>query len=91
MHRTQDVYPLSHFRQNTKDHLERIAEGSIETITQNGKAAMVVMSPQTYDALALSLERGQAWDEAIEGIKQGRGKDARTAIKEVASELGLEL
>ena len=51
MHRTQDTYPLSHFRQRTGEHLERIRDGRVETITQNGQAAMVVMSPERYDFL----------------------------------------
>lgn len=65
LHRTQDTYSLSHFRQHTKEHLARLEEGRVETITQNGDAAMVVMSPETYDALRIELERGQLWDQAI--------------------------
>lgn len=33
MHRTQDTYALSHFRQHTGEHLERFREGRVETIT----------------------------------------------------------
>jgi len=86
MHRTQDTYPLSHFRQHTGEHLQRLTEGTIETITQNGEAAMVVMSPETYDAMALALERGQLWDEAIARFDTGeRGVEARAAIEKLAS------
>ena len=91
VHRTQDTYPLTHFRQHTGDHLERIAEGRVETITQNGEAAMVVMSPETYDAMRITLERGHLWDEAIARLGEGRGIDARKAIEDVAKTLGLEL
>lgn len=92
MHRTQDTYPLSHFRQHTGDHLKRLAEGRVETITQNGEAAMVVMSPETYDALAIALERGHLWDQAIARFEAGeRGVEAREAIETVASRLGLKL
>lgn len=44
--------------------------------TQNGQAAMVVMSPERYDFLAHSAERGRIW---------------REAIRDLADELGLEL
>lgn len=91
MHRTQDTYPLSHFRQHTGDHLKRLAEGRVETITQNGQAAMVVMSPETFDAMTIALERGPHWDEAIARVGEGRGVDARKAIRTVAEKLGLEL
>lgn len=92
MHRTQDTYPLSHFRQHTGDHLERLAAGRVETITQNGQAAMVVMSPETYDAMRIELERGHLWDQAIARFEAGeRGVDAREAIEQVASRLNLTL
>ena len=37
MHRTQDTYPLSHLRQHMNDHLARVKNGAVETITQNGE------------------------------------------------------
>jgi prevent-host-death family protein len=91
LHQTKDTYPLSHFRQHTGEHLERLAEGRVETITQNGEAAMVVMSPETYDAMAIVLERGHLWDQAIAGIEKGEGRDSREVIHEVAKKFGLEL
>lgn len=91
MHRTQDTYPLSHFRQHTGDHLKRLAAGRVETITQNGQAAMVVMSPETYDAMRIELERGHLWDQAIARFDAGeRGVDAREAIEQVAARLNLK-
>ena len=52
---------------------------------------MVVMSPETYDAMRIEIERGQLWDQAIARIGEGRGRDAREAIHEVATRLGLKL
>lgn len=40
MHQTQDTYSLTHFRQKTQEHLDRIAGAAVETITQNGEAAI---------------------------------------------------
>ena len=37
MHRTQDTYLLSDFRQRTSEHLDRIREGRVETITRMAK------------------------------------------------------
>jgi PHD/YefM family antitoxin component YafN of YafNO toxin-antitoxin module len=60
----------------------------VETITQNGEAAMVVMSPETYDAMAIELVRGGLWDQAIARFDAGdRGTDAREAIGQVAVRL----
>ena len=91
MHRTQDTYSLSHFRQRTSEHLDRIREGRVETITQNGQAAIVVMSPERYDFLVHSAERGHIWREAIRAHRAGEpGIPAREAIRDLAEDLGLE-
>lgn len=90
MHKTRDTYSLSHFRQHTGEHLSRLGEGRVETITQNGEAAMVVMSPDTYDNMRIELERGLRWDRAIDGIPEGRGRDAREVIRELQAKVGAE-
>ena len=92
MHRTQDTYSLSDFRQRTSEHLDRIREDRVETITQNGQAAMVVMSPERYDFLVHSAERGHMWREAIKAHRAGEPRiPAGEAIRELAEELGAEL
>lgn len=91
MHQTKHTFPLSHFRQHTTDHLKRIAEGAVEVITQNGVAALVVMSPERYDALTHEVERGRMWRQAIARIGTDEGQDARSAIQGVAEELGVAL
>jgi len=89
MHRTQDTYSLSDFRQRTSEHLDRIREGRVETITQNGQAAMVVMSPERYHFLVHSAERGHMWRGAIRAHRAGeRGTPAKEAIRDLAEELG---
>ena len=81
---------MSHFRQRTSEHIERIQDGRIETITQNGRAAMVIMSPERYDFLVHSAERGHLWREAIRAYQAGeRGVPAKEAIRGVADELGV--
>ena len=92
MHRTQDIYPLSHFRHRTGEHLARIRDGRVEAITQNGQAVMVVMSPERYDFLVHSAERGHLWREAIRAYRAGeRGVPANEAIRSLAAEFGVEL
>ena len=68
-------------------------DGSLDTtITQNGQAAMIVMSPERYDFLVHSAERGHLWREAIRAHRAGEpGVPARDAIRSLADELGVEL
>jgi len=70
--------------------LDRIREGRVETITQNGQAAMVVMSPERYDFLIHSVERGHLWREAIDAHRAGDpGTPARDAIRELVEDMAL--
>ena len=60
----------------------------METITQNGQAAMVVMSPERYDFLVHSAERGHMWREAIRAHRAGEpGIPAKEAVRELDVEL----
>ena len=53
---------------------------------------MVVMSPERYDFLVHSAERGHMWREAIRAHRAGEPEiPAREAIRDLAEELGLEL
>ena len=81
MHRTKDTYPLSHFRQHMKDHLARVRDGAVETITQNGEAALVVMSPETYDSMVHLLQRGSIWDQSIDRIEHEEKGERRSASR----------
>ena len=91
-HRIQDTYSLTNFREKTREHLARLAEGRIETITQNGEAAMVVMSPKRYDFLVHAAERGHVWKAALERLEAGdTGRDAREVVRELADDFGVTL
>lgn len=81
MHRTSDTYPLSDLRKNMAEHVERVSEGAVETITQNGRAAMIVMSPARYDALIHEAERGHLWDRALARIDAGEEGISGNALK----------
>ena len=92
MHRTRDTYSLTDFREKTGEHLARLAEGSIEVITQNGEAAMVVMSPERFDFLVHAAERGHIWKAALDRLESGEtGRDARAVVRELADEFGVTL
>ena len=92
LHRIQDTYSLTDFREKTGEHLRRLADGAVETITQNGEAAMVVMSPERYDFLVHAAERGHIWKAALARLEAGgTGQDAREVIEELAADFGVTL
>jgi prevent-host-death family protein len=72
MHHAQDTYSLTDFKQNAKEHLDRLrATGRPEILTVNGKAEAVVMAPETYDRLLdLSLDDVRA--KIAVGLAQAR-------------------
>ena len=85
-------YSLTNFREKTGEHLARLAEGRIETITQNGEAAMVVMSPGRYDFLVHAAKRGHVWKAALDRLDAGdTGRDAREVVREIADDFGVTL
>ncbi len=45
----QDLVPINEFRSNLKSWLERVEEGRSVVVTQRGKAAAVVVSPESLD------------------------------------------
>lgn len=88
MDRLPDVYPVSHFRQNTLAHLKRLSKSGRPTLlTQNGHAAAVLLSQASYDALVTQAARAakvaavqEALDERGPGysLAQARSMIARS-------------
>lgn len=49
----EDVVSLTDFARNTKQHTQELAEcGRPRILTQNGKAAAVVLSPEAFEKMA---------------------------------------
>lgn len=85
MHQAQDIFSLTDFKQNTKEHLERLhGSGRPEVLTVNGKAEAVVMTPATYDRL-ITLALGDARAKIATGLEQARAGqliDGEQALRE---------
>ncbi|MFZ4575558.1 MAG: type II toxin-antitoxin system Phd/YefM family antitoxin [Phycisphaerales bacterium] len=72
MHHAKDTYSLTDFKQNAKEHLERLrATGRPEVLTVNGKAEAVVMTPETYDQL-VEAALNEAKAKIAVGLQQAR-------------------
>lgn len=95
MARTRDITSFTEHRQRLRDHFEQVkATGRPLYVTTNGETDAVVLSPETYDALADKaelLESLAALDRSMEDVKNGRTLPAKQALREIAEELGLKL
>lgn len=95
MARSTDITSFTEHRQHLRDHFEQIkATGRPLYITTNGETDAVVMSPETYDALAEKAELMESLamlDRSMEDIKQGRTHSAEEALQKTAAKYGLKL
>jgi prevent-host-death family protein len=63
-----EVFSLTEFQRNAKDHVERLARtGKPQVLTVNGKAAVVVQDAASYQQMLEEKERL----EAAAGIQRG--------------------
>lgn len=81
----QDVVSLTDFARNTKQHAKELAQGGrARILTQNGKAAVVVLSVDAYQEMARDAEDYRMdlrLREALERYSEGdRGSPVRTVI-----------
>ena len=70
---SEDIVPVSDFKAQAADWLRRIAEtGQALVITQNGKAAGVLLSPAEFDRLTERARFLEAVDGGLADEKAGR-------------------
>lgn len=95
MNRSTDITSFTKHRQHLRAHLDQVrSTGRPLYITTNGETAAVVLSPETFDALAEKAELAEGLamlDRSREDIRAGRTRSAKAAIREIAGELGLKL
>jgi prevent-host-death family protein len=73
---TQNIQSLSHFRANATTMVKKIREtGNPLVLTQNGKAAAVVVSPEEWEATQESLAMLQLLALRLDDVKHGRTVD----------------
>lgn len=70
---SEDIVPVSDFKAQAAEWLKRVAEtGHPLVITQNGKAAGVLLSPAQFDELSARAQLVAAIDEGLEDSATGR-------------------
>jgi prevent-host-death family protein len=70
---SEDIVPVSDFKAQAADWLKRVAStGQPVVITQNGKAAGVLVSPAEFDRLSERVRLLEAIDAGLADEKAGR-------------------
>ena len=91
MYTTSDIYPVSDFNRKPSEHIKRLQETKRpEVLTVNGKAALVMLTPDLYDELLQQTEllrSLQKIEEANADFEQGRSRPASEAFAELRQRL----
>jgi prevent-host-death family protein len=73
---SEDIVPVSDFKAKAAEYLRRIAQtGRPLVITQNGKAAAVLLSPRELDRLSEHARFVAAVQEGLADADAGRMRD----------------
>lgn len=90
-----DIYSLSEFQRNTRDHITRLKQsGNPAVLTVNGQAEVVVQSAEAYQKLLHDqelLESLRSVSRGLEQAKRGEGRPMREFLEALAGEHGISL
>jgi len=85
----EDIVPLSDFKARSSELLKRLAEtGAPIVITQNGRAAGVLLSPAEFDALTERIRFISAVAEGLEDARSGKVVTHESMVAEVQTRYG---
>ena len=85
----KDIVPLSDFKARAAELLKRLAEtGAPIVITQNGRAAGVLLSPAEFDALTERIRFISAVAEGLEDARSGKVVTHESMVAEVQTRYG---
>lgn len=83
---SEDIVPVSDFKAQAADWLKRLGKtGQPLVITQNGKAAGVLLSPAHFDLLTERSRFIAAVDEGLADSKAGRVHSQDTVLEHIRS------
>lgn len=89
----RDIYSLSDFQRNTREHLDRLREtGRPEVLTVYGQAEVVIQSAEAYQRLLDLAENAAAIvgiQRGLMGMYAGTGEDAEDAFASLEHALGI--
>ncbi len=93
MEQFQNVDSLTHFKENSREIIERLkVSGQPLMLTVDGEAELVVLAKESYGRMLALLDRA----EAIEGIQKGlaamergEGRPAREVFEDIRRRHGI--
>ena len=86
---SEDIVPLSDFKAKASEWLKRVARtGSPVVITQNGRAAAVLVSPSAFDELTERTRFVDAVAEGLADLEAGRVVDHDSVVAEMTARYG---
>ncbi|MCK5687812.1 type II toxin-antitoxin system Phd/YefM family antitoxin [Myxococcota bacterium] len=81
---SENIIPVSEFKTHTAEWLKRLRETSEPLIiTQNGKAAGVMLSPAEYDRLTEHNEFVAATRQGLQDVESGRITPHQNVVHEL--------
>jgi prevent-host-death family protein len=87
MLKLEDIYSLTDFQRNTREHVVRLREsGRPSVLTVNGRAEVVVQDAASYQELVERMERAEAIlaiQEGLESAARGEGRSARDLFDDI--------
>jgi prevent-host-death family protein len=87
----KDIVPLSEFKARASELLKKLAAtGAPMVITQNGRAAGVLLSPAEFDVLTERARFVQAVAEGLDDAGSGRVVSHESMVAEVQGRYGDE-
>ncbi len=86
---SENIVPVSDFKAKAADWLRRLVESSEPVvITQNGKAAGVLLSPAAYDELTERFRFMKAVEHGLADVEAGRVTPHEEVVAEMRRRLG---
>ncbi|RMH36607.1 MAG: type II toxin-antitoxin system Phd/YefM family antitoxin [Deltaproteobacteria bacterium] len=86
---SENIVPVSDFKAKAADWLRRLVESSEPVvITQNGKAAGVLLSPAAYDALTERFRFMKSVEEGLADVEAGRVTPHEQVVAEMRRRFG---
>lgn len=81
---SEDIVPISDFKAQASEWLRKVGEsGQPLVITQNGKPAGVLLSPESFDELTEKIRFVASIDEGLEDVRAGRVHPHTEAVAEM--------
>ncbi len=86
---SENIVPVSDFKAKAAEWLRRLGESSEPVvITQNGKAAAVLLSPAAYDELTEHFRFMRAVEQGLADVEAGRVTPHEEVVAEMRRRFG---